>query len=103
VVGLFLLCGAAAIALTAAIDPSPLALGGNGAGARPALRVGRARPPRARPAARSTTATCSGRSSSRSSCCSCRSPCPKASAIAGFAGAALGLLCGLALARTRHA
>src|SRR6185312_12759208 len=70
VLGVFLLCGAGGIALTAAIDHSPLALGGNGAGLVLLLM----------PLA-----------------------VPEASAIAGFAGAALGLLCGLALARTRRA
>ena len=54
-------------------------------------------------AARSTTATCSARRSSPRSCCSCPWRSLEASAIAGFAGGAAGLLVGLVLARARIA
>ena len=46
-------------------------------------------------AARNTTATCSAPRSSRRCCCSCRWRVVDASAIAGFAGGAAGLLVGL--------
>ena len=102
VLGLFLLCGVGGIALTAAVEPSPLAIGGNGAAlgllcawAVPHL-LARARHEEydgdllgtlviALVVLLMPLAT------------------PEASAIAGCAGGALGLLAGLVLARVRSA
>jgi membrane associated rhomboid family serine protease len=101
VLALFLLCGAGGIALTAAIDPSPLALGGNGAAlgllcawAVPDL-VARAR-------GEDYDGDLLGTLAIALVVLLMPLAVPEASAIAGFAGAAAGLLCGLALARTRR-
>ena len=100
---LFVLCGMGGIALAVAVDPTPLAVGGNGAALGPAVRVGGPGPHARAAAARTTTATCSAPRSSPRCCCSCRWRSPDASAIAGFAGGAAGLLVGLVLARARIA
>src|SRR4051794_13912041 len=102
VLGLFLLCGAGGIALTAAIDPSPLALGGNGAGL--GLLCAWAVPDLlARARGEEYDGDLLGTLVIALVVLLMPLAVPEASAIAGFAGAALGLLCGLALARTRRA
>ena len=98
VLGLFLLCGAGGIALTAAIDPSPLALGGNGAGL--GLLCAWAVPDLlARARGEEYDGDLLGTLVIALVLLLMPLAVPEASAIAGFAGAALGLLCGLALAR----
>jgi membrane associated rhomboid family serine protease len=100
VLGLFVLCGAGGIALTAAIDPTPLAIGGNGAAlglvaawAVPDL-LSRARGDEYEGDLLGTLVI---------ALVVLLMPLAvsEASAIAGFAGAAAGLLCGLVLARSR--
>ena len=102
VLGVFLLCGAGGIALTAAIDPSPLALGGNGAGL--GLLCAWAVPDLlARARGEEYDGDLLGTLVIALVLLLMPLAVPEASAIAGFAGAALGLLCGLALARTGRA
>jgi membrane associated rhomboid family serine protease len=102
VLALFLLCGAGGIALTAAADPTPLAIGGNGAAlgllcawAVPDL-LSRARGEEYDGDLLGTLVL---------ALLLLLMPLAvfEASAIAGFAGGAAGLLCGLALARTQRA
>ena len=103
VLALFVLCGMGGIALTVAVDPTPFAVGGNGAALgllcawvvpdldrAPSRRGVRRRPARAR----RRSPWC---------CCSCPLAVTDASAIAGFAGGAAGMLVGLLLARARIA
>jgi membrane associated rhomboid family serine protease len=100
VLGLFVLCGAGGIALTVAVDPTPLAIGGNGAAlgllaawAVPDL-LSRARGDEYEGDLLGTLVI---------ALVLLLMPLAvsEASAIAGFAGAAAGLLCGLVLARSR--
>ena len=101
VLALFALCGAGGAALTAAIDPTPLAVGGNGAAlgllcawAVPDL-LSRAR-------GEEYDGDLLGTLLLALLVLLMPLAVPEASAIAGFAGAAIGLLCGLALARTQR-
>jgi membrane associated rhomboid family serine protease len=101
VLALFLVCGAGGIALTAAIDPSPLALGGNGAGL--GLLCAWAVPDLlARARGEDYEGDLLGTLVIALVVLLMPLAVPEASAIAGFAGAAIGLLCGLALARTQR-
>jgi membrane associated rhomboid family serine protease len=100
VLGLFALCGAGGIALTAAIDPTPLAIGGNGAAL--GLLAAWAVPDLL---ARARGAEYEGDLLGTLVIALVLLLMPlavsEASAITGFAGAAAGLLCGLVLARAR--
>jgi membrane associated rhomboid family serine protease len=102
VLALFLFCGAGGIALTAAIDTTPLAIGGNGAAL--GLLCAWAVPDLL---ARARGADYDGDLLGTLVIALVLLLMPlavsEASAIAGFAGGAAGLLCGLALARTRRA
>jgi membrane associated rhomboid family serine protease len=101
VLALFLLCGVGGIALTAAIDPSPLALGGNSAGL--GLLCAWAVPDLlARARGEDYDGDLLGTLVIALVVLLMPLAVPEASAIAGFAGAAAGLLCGLALARTQR-
>jgi membrane associated rhomboid family serine protease len=101
VLGLFFLCGAGGIALTAAIDPSPLALGGNGAAL--GLLCAWAVPDLlARARGEDYDGDLLGTLVIALVVLLMPLAVPEASAIAGFAGAAIGMLCGLALARTQR-
>jgi membrane associated rhomboid family serine protease len=102
VIGLFLLCGAGGAALTAVIDPTPLAVGGNGAAlgflcawAVPDL-LARAR-------GEEYDGDLLGTLVIALVILLMPLAVSEASAIAGFAGGAIGLLCGLVLARSQRA
>ncbi|MEA2284248.1 MAG: hypothetical protein QOJ21_291 [Solirubrobacteraceae bacterium] len=102
VLGLFLLCGAGGIALAAAVDPTPLAIGGNGAAL--GLLCAWAVPdllPRAR--GEEYDGDLIGTAVIAAVLLLMPLALSEASAIAGFAGAAAGMLCGLVLARRRSA
>jgi membrane associated rhomboid family serine protease len=99
---LFLLCGAGGIALTAAVDPTPLAIGGNGAAL--GLLCAWAVPDLlARARGEDYDGDLLGTLVIALVLLLMPLAVSEASPIAGFAGAAAGLLCGLALARTRRA
>ena len=99
---LFLLCGAGGIALTAAIDPSPLAIGGNGAAL--GLLCAWAVPDLlARARGQEYDGDLLGTLVIALVVLLMPLATPEASAIAGFAGAAVGLLVGLLLARVHPA
>jgi membrane associated rhomboid family serine protease len=101
VLALFLLCGAGGIALTAAVDPSPLALGGNGAAL--GLLCAWAVPDLlARARGEEYDGDLLGTLVIALVVLLMPLAVAEASAIAGFAGAAAGLLCGLVLARTQR-
>jgi membrane associated rhomboid family serine protease len=102
VLGLFFLCGAGGAALTAAVDPTPLAIGGNGAAmgllcawAVPDL-ISRAR-------GEEYDGDLLGTLVIALVVLLMPLAVSEASAIAGFAGGAIGLLCGLVLARSQRA
>jgi membrane associated rhomboid family serine protease len=102
VLALFALCGAGGAALTAAIDPTPLAIGGNGAAvgllcawAVPDL-ISRAR-------GEEYDGDLLGTLVIALVVLLMPLAVSEASAIAGFAGGAIGLVCGLVLARSRPA
>jgi membrane associated rhomboid family serine protease len=98
---LFALCGMGGIALTAAIDPTPLALGGNGAAL--GLLCAWAVPDLlARARGEEYDGDLLGTLVIALVVLLMPLAVPEASAIAGFAGAAAGLLCGLVLARTQR-
>jgi membrane associated rhomboid family serine protease len=102
VLGLFVVCGAGGIALTAAIDPSPLAIGGNGAAL--GLLCAWAVPNLfARAREEEYDGDLLGTLVFALLVLLMPLAAPEASAIAGFAGAAFGLLAGLVLARVRSA
>jgi membrane associated rhomboid family serine protease len=102
VVALFALCGAGGIALTAAIDPIPLAIGGNGAAL--GLLCAWAVPDLlARARGEEYDGDLLGTLVIALLLLLMPLAVSEASAIAGFAGGAAGLLCGLALARTHRA
>jgi membrane associated rhomboid family serine protease len=97
---LFVLCGMGGIALTAAIDPTPLAIGGNGAAL--GLLCAWAVPDLlARARGQEYDGDLVGTLVLALVILIMPLATPEASAIAGFAGAAVGLLAGLALARVR--
>ena len=102
VLALFVFCGAGGIALTAAIDPTPLAIGGNGAAL--GLLCAWAVPDLlARARGEDYDGDLLGTLVIALVLLLMPLAVSEASPIAGFAGAAAGLLCGLALARTRRA
>jgi membrane associated rhomboid family serine protease len=101
VVALFLLCGAGGIALTAAVDPSPLAIGGNGA-ALGLLAAWAVPDLLARARGEEYDGDLLGTLVLALLLLLMPLAVSEASAIAGFAGGAAGLLCGLALARTQR-
>jgi membrane associated rhomboid family serine protease len=102
VLGLFLLCGVGGIALTAAVDPSPLAIGGNGAAL--GLLCAWAVPDLlARARGQEYEGDLLGTLVIALVVLLMPLATPEASAIAGCAGGALGLLAGLLLARVRSA
>jgi membrane associated rhomboid family serine protease len=100
VLGLFLLCGAGGIALTVAIDPTPLAIGGNGA-ALGLLAAWAVPDLLARARGEEYDGDLLGTLVIALVLLLMPLAVTEASAIAGFAGAAAGLLCGLVLARSR--
>jgi membrane associated rhomboid family serine protease len=101
VLALFALCGAGGIALTAAIDPTPLAIGGNGAAL--GLLCAWAVPDLlARARGEDYDGDLLGTLVIALVLLLMPLAVSEASPIAGFAGAAAGLLCGLALARARR-
>jgi membrane associated rhomboid family serine protease len=99
---LFLLCGAGGIALTAAIDPSPLAIGGNG-GALGLLCAWAVPDLLARARREEYDGDLLGTLVLALLLLLMPLATVEASAIAGFAGGAIGLLAGLVLARLRPA
>jgi membrane associated rhomboid family serine protease len=102
VLALFFLCGAGGIALTAAVDPTPLAVGGNGAAL--GLLCAWAVPDLlARARGEDYDGDLLGTLVIALVVLLMPLAVSEASPIAGFAGGAAGLLCGLALARTRRA
>jgi membrane associated rhomboid family serine protease/DNA-directed RNA polymerase subunit RPC12/RpoP len=102
VLALFLICGAGGIALTAAIDPAPLAIGGNGAAL--GLLCAWAVPDLlARARGQEYDGDLLGTLVLALVVLLMPLATPEASAIAGLAGGAIGLLAGLALARGRSA
>ncbi|MEA2246499.1 MAG: hypothetical protein QOH46_1028 [Solirubrobacteraceae bacterium] len=102
VLALFLLCGAGGIALAAVIDPTPLAIGGNGAAL--GLLCAWAVPDiLARARGEEYDGDLIGTLVIAIVLLLMPLAVPEASPIAGFAGAAAGMLCGLALARARPA
>jgi membrane associated rhomboid family serine protease len=101
VIGLFLLCGAGGAALTAAIDPTPLAIGGNGA-AMGLLCVWAVPDLLARARGEEYDGDLLGTLVLALVLLLMPLALSEASAVAGFAGGAAGLLCGLALARTQR-
>jgi membrane associated rhomboid family serine protease len=102
VLALFLLCGAGGVALTAAIDPTPLAIGGNGAAL--GLLCAWAVPDLlARARGEEYDGDLLGTLVLALVLLLMPLATVEASAIAGFAGAAAGLLAGLALGRRRSA
>jgi membrane associated rhomboid family serine protease len=100
VLGLFILCGAGGIALTVAIDPTPLAIGGNGA-ALGLLAAWAVPDVLARARGEEYEGDLLGTLVIALVVLLMPLAVLEASAIAGFAGAAAGLLCGLVLARSR--
>jgi membrane associated rhomboid family serine protease len=102
VVGLFLLCGAGGAALTAAIDPTPLAIGGNGA-AMGLLCVWAVPDLLARARGEEYDGDLLGTLVIALVVLVMPLAVTEASAIAGFAGGAIGLLCGLVLGRSQRA
>jgi membrane associated rhomboid family serine protease len=100
VLGLFVLCGAGGIALTAAIDPTPLAIGGNGA-ALGLLAAWAVPDLLARARGEEYDGDLLGTLVIALVLLLMPLAVSEASAIAGFAGAAAGMLCGLVLARSR--
>jgi membrane associated rhomboid family serine protease len=100
VLGLFALCGAGGIALTAAIDPTPLAIGGNGA-ALGLLAAWAVPDLLARARGEEHEGDLLGTLVIALVLVLMPLAVSEASAITGFAGAAAGLLCGLVLARAR--
>jgi membrane associated rhomboid family serine protease len=101
VLGLFLVCGAGGIAVSAAIDPTPLALGGNGAAL--GLLCAWAVPDLlARARGEEYDGDLLGTLVIALVVLLMPLAVTEASAIAGFAGAAIGLLCGLPLARSQR-
>jgi membrane associated rhomboid family serine protease len=100
VLGLFVLCGAGGIALTAAVDPTPFAIGGNGA-ALGLLAAWAVPDLLARARGEEYDGDLLGTLVIALVVLLMPLAVTEASAIAGFAGAALGLLCGLVLARSR--
>jgi membrane associated rhomboid family serine protease len=102
VVALFVLCGAGGAALTAVVDPTPLAVGGNGAAL--GLLCAWAVPDLlARARGEEYDGDLLGTLAIALVLLLMPAAVSEASAIAGFAGGALGLLCGLVLARSRRA
>lgn len=102
VLGLFLLCGAGGIAVTAAVDPTPLAIGGNGAAL--GLLCAWAVPDLlARARGEEYDGDLLGTLTIALVLLLMPLAVSEASAIAGFTGAAIGLLCGLPLARRGRA
>jgi membrane associated rhomboid family serine protease len=102
VLALFLLCGAGGIALTAAVDPTPLAIGGNGAAL--GLLCAWAVPDLlARGRGEEYDGDLLGTLAIAVVLLLMPLAVSEASPIAGFAGGAVGLLCGLALARSQRA
>src|SRR3954466_7304754 len=102
VIGLFLLCGAGGAALTAAGDPTPLAIGGNGAGL--GLLCAWAVPDiLARARGEDYDGDLLGTLTLALVLLLMPLAVTEASPIAGFAGGAAGLLCGLVLARAHRA
>jgi membrane associated rhomboid family serine protease len=98
VIGLFLLCGAGGVALTAVIDPTPLAIGGNGAAL--GLLCAWAVPDiLARARGEEYDGDLIGTLVIAVVLLLMPLALPEASAITGFAGAAAGMLSGLVLAR----
>jgi len=102
VLALFLLCGAGGAALTVAVDPTPLAIGGNG-GALGLLCAWAVPDILARARGEEYDGDLLGTLTIALVLLLMPLAVSEASAIAGFAGAAVGLLCGLALARTQRA
>src|SRR3954470_8950362 len=102
VLALFLLCGAGGAALTVAVDPTPLAIGGNG-GALGLLCAWAVPDILARARGEEYDGDRLGTLTIALVLLLMPLAVSEASAIAGFAGAAVGLLCGLALARTQRA
>jgi membrane associated rhomboid family serine protease len=101
VVALFLLCGAGGVALTAAVDPTPVALGGNGAGL--GLLCAWAVPDLlARARGDEYDGDLLGTLVIAVVLLLMPLATDEASAIAGFAGGAAGLLCGVGLSRFRR-
>jgi membrane associated rhomboid family serine protease len=100
VLGLFLLCGAGGIALTVAVDPTPLAIGGNAA-ALGLLAAWAVPDLLARARGEEYDGDLLGTLVIALVLLLMPLAVTEASAIAGFAGAAIGLLCGLVLARAR--
>ncbi|MEA2267841.1 MAG: hypothetical protein QOC64_451 [Solirubrobacteraceae bacterium] len=98
VIALFLLCGAGGIALTAAVDPTPLAIGGNGA-ALGLLCAWAVRDLLARARGEEYDGDLLGTLVIALVLLLMPLAVAEASAISGFAGAAAGMLAGLALAR----
>ena len=102
VLGLFLLCGAGGAALTAVVDPTPLAIGGNGAAL--GLLCAWAVPDLlARARGEEYDGDLLGTLVIALVLLLMPLAVSEASAIAGFAGGAIGLLCGLALSRSGRA
>jgi membrane associated rhomboid family serine protease len=102
VLALFALCGAGGIALTVAVDATPLAIGGNGAAL--GLLCAWAVPDLlARVRGEEYDGDLIGTATIAIVLLLMPLAVSEASAIAGFAGAALGLLCGLPLARMQRA
>jgi len=102
VAGLFVLCGVGGVALTAAIDPFPLAVGGNGA-ALGLLSAWAVRDLLARNRGEDYEGDLLGTLVIAVVLLAMGLAVVEASAITGFAGAAAGLLAGLALARSPRA
>jgi membrane associated rhomboid family serine protease len=101
VLALFVVCGAGGIALTAVVDPTPLAVGGNGAAL--GLLCAWAVPDLlARGRGDAYEGDLLGTLAIALVLLLMPLAVSEASAIAGFAGGAAGLLCGLALARTQR-
>jgi membrane associated rhomboid family serine protease len=100
VLGLFALCGAGGIALTVAVDPTPLAIGANGA-ALGLLAAWAVPDLLARARGEEYDGDLLGTLVIALVLLFMPLAVTEASAIAGFAGAAAGLLCGLVLARSR--
>jgi membrane associated rhomboid family serine protease len=102
VLALFVLCGAGGTALTAVVDPTPLAIGGNGAAL--GLLCAWAVPDLlARGRGEEYDGDLLGTLAIALVLLAMPLALSEASPIAGFAGGALGLLCGLALARRQRA
>ena len=95
---LFLLCGAGGVALTAAVDPSPVAIGGNGA-ALGLLGAWVVPDLLSRARGQDYDGDLLGTAVIAVVVLLMPLATTEASAIAGFAGGAVGLLCGLALTR----